>query len=425
MTGTSGRLGWSYQKWLGAHAFSQLGLRIGTVAFPVLALKELEASAFMFGVVMGASNLAYLVFTLPVGAGIETRDKQRILVWSSNLRLVFCVAVLVAALTQTLTPLGLALLAFLIGGCSVFFDVALNAGLPERVAPDQFGQANAGFEFAQSVAILLGPAGAGILLSLFDASTVILADGIIFALAGVFAALPGPRPAQIPTDDHGDTLLDMLKAGLRFCWANEVIRGLLITVTTSNFFATVIMTLQPILILEALSGDAANLAIAAIAGALGGLSGALNYRTVSRRLSQYRLMEWGLCGAAGFAAVIAAAAILQGNLPDEYLIWACYVAEFGIVFSIVHFNISQVSLRQRVTPLPMMSRVVATARFCIWGSMPAAAVIAGAAVGFTGLGTVLAVAALGSFLTALYIIPVGRTAEASSFALSSSGANSA
>ena len=61
----------------------------------------------------------------------------------------------------------------------------------------------------------------------------------------------------------------------------------------------------------------------------------------------------------------------------------------------VVYNVSQVSLRQAITPDAMLGRMNATMRFVVWGTMPIGAVIGGILGGAIGLRETLFVAAIG------------------------------
>ncbi|TXQ90727.1 MFS transporter, partial [Escherichia coli] len=59
------------------------------------------------------------------------------------------------------------------------------------------------------------------------------------------------------------------------------------------------------------------------------------------------------------------------------------VFEVLLGFSILVYNIVQVTARQRVCPKPLLGRMNASIRFVVWGVMPIGTLLAG------GLGTAL------------------------------------
>jgi hypothetical protein len=77
---------------------------------------------------------------------------------------------------------------------------------------------------------------------------------------------------------------------------------------------------------------------------------------------------------------------------------------------IVLYNVSQISLRQAITPDRLLGRTNATMRFIVWGTLPLGALVGGAIGGTAGLRPTLWTAAVGSVLGILPIVlsPVGR-----------------
>lgn len=399
-------LGPGYARWLGAHACSQLGVKFGAVALPVLALREAGASATQMGVITAAASVAYVALALPAGARIETLPRQVVVTWSGRGRLLACAVMLVLALRGDVEVAALALFALVVGAFSVFYDIGLAAGLPERVPADRLTSANTGFEVVQHVTTFVGPAAAGVAVAMSSAAWVIGLDGLFFAAASVCAARSRPiRGVEVPqVEPFGARLV----AGLRFCWQEETIRRILLTILVSSFCATIILTLLPVLVLDELGGSSVDLALCMMAGSLGGLLGASHVRRAEARWGRPRLMVLGLGGAAVCTGGVTAAALLAGSVAARPLLLLCALAQLGIAFCIVHFNVAQVSLRQELTPLPMMARMSSVSKFFVWGSLPVAALVAGRYADSWGLSTILTVAFVGALATAVPVLGVGR-----------------
>jgi MFS family permease len=74
-------------------------------------------------------------------------------------------------------------------------------------------------------------------------------------------------------------------------------------------------------------------------------------------------------------------------------------------FSAVVYNISQVSFRQAITPLPMQGRMNATMRFIVWGTIPIGQILGGAIATVTGqVTTAIWIGAAGSVLAVVPIL---------------------
>jgi hypothetical protein len=80
-----------------------------------------------------------------------------------------------------------------------------------------------------------------------------------------------------------------------------------------------------------------------------------------------------------------------------------FVGWFVAGMSQVIYNVAQISLRQAVTPPEMQSRMNATMRFIVWGTIPIGSVMGGVLATALPVRAALILAALGSFVS---IVPV-------------------
>ena len=76
---------------------------------------------------------------------------------------------------------------------------------------------------------------------------------------------------------------------------------------------------------------------------------------------------------------------------------ALALAGFGIAL----FNVNQLTLRQRVTPTRLLTRMNATVRFVIWGMIPVGAFLGGLLAGAVGTRRTLVIAGVGSLFATL------------------------
>jgi predicted MFS family arabinose efflux permease len=68
------------------------------------------------------------------------------------------------------------------------------------------------------------------------------------------------------------------------------------------------------------------------------------------------------------------------------------------------FNVTQVSLRQTLTPPGLQGRMNASMRFLVWGTLPVGSLVGGALGGWIGLRPTLWVAAVGTALSSLPVV---------------------
>jgi len=80
------------------------------------------------------------------------------------------------------------------------------------------------------------------------------------------------------------------------------------------------------------------------------------------------------------------------------------VQGFLVSFTVLLYNVTQVTFRQRITPARLLGRMNASIRFIVWGVMPIGGLVAG------GLGTVIGVTptlwigAVGVVLSSVFVV---------------------
>ena len=146
--------------WLG-DTVSQFGTAVTGTSVPLLAALVLAATPFQMGLLTAAQQAAFLVIGLPAGVWVD-RLRRRPLMLSMDVgRLVLLLTVPVAWWAGVLTIWQLIVVGLLMGGLTVFFDVAYQSYLPALVSRDKLVEGNGKLQASQSVSQVTGPAAAG------------------------------------------------------------------------------------------------------------------------------------------------------------------------------------------------------------------------------------------------------------------------
>jgi MFS family permease len=246
----------------------------------------------------------------------------------------------------------------------------------------------------------------GFVMKLISAPLVVLLDAIGYlACAAILTRVPHKEEAHASTSKRG--LRQEMIDGFRFVWSEPALRVIALAMVFSNFFATALTTLTPILVLQTLRLGPAGLGSVYSSVAAGGLVGALLLGRARRRFGISTLLTGGLAVASAFSILTPLAASLPVN--ETRLAQAVLIASmFGTAFGGVFFAVSQISLRQMVCPKDLMSRVNATMRFVLWGTMPLASMMAGLSAHKLGLVPTMWIAALGALATVWPILGIAR-----------------
>ncbi len=393
--------------WFG-QTLSEFGARIGALGMSVTAVEFLHAGSEQVGILAAASTVCYLLVGLPAGAWVDRLLKRRTMMWAALLR---CVAVLVVPALWFAGGLRMGVLyvsAVVVGVVTVFFDIAYQSYVPILVPDDDIAPANARLEASAQVTTLAGPALAGFLMQVVSAPAMLIADSASYLAS--FLCLTVTKDDEQPSPPRGQDanhLAADIAEGLRFVRDQPVIKRLAVSMGVSNFFATVVATLVPILVMRTISLAPFVLGLIMTSGAVGGTLGAMIAPKLRNRYEVGTVMAGGLLTAAFFTASSPLAATVGPHhkvLASAVLL----VGEFGLTIGAVAFNVTQVSLRQRLCPKRLLGRMNASIRCVVWGSMPLASLAAGWLGTAIGVIPTLWIGVVGSVATVLPIITINR-----------------
>ncbi|MFC7221191.1 MFS transporter [Streptomyces polyrhachis] len=398
----------NFRKFWAALGASQLGQRFGFLAIPVVAIETLNAGSDEVGYLSASLTVCYLLVGLPAGAWIDRWRKRSTMMRSALIRALAIATVPAMWALDLLSLEWLYVVSIIIGIASVFFDVACQSYLPTVVSDDAIEPANARLETTGQMAAAGGPAVAGLLLRVLSAPLVLVLDALAYAMCvGFLWASKDGEKARSTDARESSRLATEIYAGVEFVAKNSILRRLTASMAVSNFFATIIMTLLPLLILRTLDLGATAMGCVLGLGTLGGLLGSVLLPRVRNRFSAGTVMAGGLLIAASFTAVTP----LTGGLEGEHAIVLTLLltlGQFGTMFGAVMFNITQVSIRQRVCPKELLARMTASIRFVVWGSMPLAAITAGWLGGSLGIVGTMWLGVVGTCVTALPLLGMDR-----------------
>jgi len=266
---------------------SSTGNGITMVAFPWLVLQE-TGSPTAAATIAAVATLPLVVSMLFSGAIIDMVGRRPVAVVSDLLSMGSVLAVPALAAATELNVLLLGAVALL----GAVFDpaglTAREAMLPEAAARAglRLERANGIHESAFGFAFLLGPGIGGLLISWFGAVHTFWATGIAFAVSAVLIGIsPTPGSGRPAAHERPKGLLSATGAGLRYLWADQVLRE------SSILFAALILVWLPIesVILPVYFNgidEPAQLGFLITAMSGGGVVGALLYAAVGPRISR-------------------------------------------------------------------------------------------------------------------------------------------
>jgi MFS family permease len=384
-----------------AETISQFGTQISLLAIPFVAVVVLDATTFEVAALGVVDFLPFMIFTLPAGVWVDRLRRRPILIAGDFGRAVLLLSIPIAYVLDVLTLGQLYVVGFLAGTCTVFFDVAYQSYLPALVDRQQIIDGNSKLEISRSSAQIAGPGFAGLLIQAFTAPYAVLIDALSFLGSGLFIfriRKVEERPTVRDADGNKTSLGTELKEGLRFVLGNPNLRAQAGCTATSNFFSNVSFAVFIVFLVREIGLSAGVIGLAFSLGSVGSLIAALTATRISRRfgIGPTTIVAAALFGPA--ALLIAFAPV--GNAAIPFIVLAMLI--FG--FTVVVYNIVQVSYRQAICPPRLQGRMNSTMRFIVWGTIPVGGLIGGVLGSTIGLRETIVVGAIGGSLSFLWIL---------------------
>lgn len=383
-------LGKNYWRLWTAHATSNLGDGIASIAYPWLA-SAVTRSPLLIALVMVASRLPWLVFTLPAGVITDRFDRRKIIVAMDIARGFLALAVAISVTTQAsslpdLNEVGkvaaletnwflylvLIITALLFGCAEVLRDNSAQTLLPSVVEEKQLESANGklwSVEFVMNsfVGPPLGSFILGISIFLpfyFDSTTFFVSAALIATL------IPNMKSIESSKKSEKMNFRAEIKEGFGWLWRHELLRPMAIILGALNAIGALTTAVFILFAQEVLQTSVLIFAILGTAGAVGGTLGGILGPKISKRLGSGPSLYLTLLSGPLVSLIIGVSSSWQ-------LFWL--LTAISTVFAVL-WNVITVSLRQSIIPTELLGRVNSVYRFFAWGSIPIGTLIGGALV---------------------------------------------
>jgi len=375
-----------------ASAVSQVGSQVTAVALPLTAVGVLGAGAAEMGLLVALGVAPALLFGLVAGAWVDRLRRRPVLIAADLGRAVLLASVPASALIGVLGMTQLYVVAFLSSTFTVWFNVASESFVPSLVDRDQLVEANGRLGTVASASMVIGPGLAGALIQAISAPVAVAADALSFVLSAMLLGRVTSPETSPPRAARGRLRVEVGE-GLRFLWAQPVLRAIACGACLNNLAASMAGAVFVLYQVREIGLDAAAVGLVAAALGAGSVVGAL----VAGRLTRALGIGPTMLGATALAVAARACAPLAATAPGAaLLLLVCGQACIGGAFALL--NVPTSSLRQAVVPDRLRGRVGAGSRTVSQAATPIGALLGGFLGERLGLAPTLWVAAALSVL---------------------------
>jgi MFS family permease len=383
---------------------SSFGGQVTMLALPLTAAVLLHASPTQMGLLTAMELLPFVLFSLPVGVWLDRIRKLPVYIAGELTIGVVVVSVPVAWWLGWLSIGWLYVCGFVIGIVYTVAGSAAQIVLTQVVARERLVEAHAKNALASSGAEVAGPGLAGLLIKAVGAPLALLVDAVLVTVsAAILRGIPIVEPRWQPraSGTSRQQFWADLKTGVRFVAQHRLLVALALAVgcwqachqaaiVVQILFATRTLGLSEQAVGLCFTGMGAGTVLASVFGS-----------RISRRIGP------GPCLILGFAVCGAGWLLLAVAPANEWGVAAfalmLMLFSTGAVFIFINF----LSLRQAVTPAPLLGRMTSTMRWLILIPAGPGALIGGWLGEHVGLRASLAVAGGGALLLAVVCWQLG------------------
>lgn len=375
--------------------FSNLGGQITLLALPLTAVFLLDASPTQMGLLTAMEIAPFVLLSLPGGVLIDRM--QKLPLYIAGEIFMGCTLLLIPlawALDLLNMPLMYAV-SFALGTVYTIAGSASQIVLTQLVGRDKLVEAYSQNAIAGSMAEVLGPGMAGLLIRVLGAPLALVMDALL--LIGSVVMLRGIHIHEVvpPRSTWKDrSFKEELMKGVNFVKSQHMLIEMAATVGAWQFFAQLALSVQIIFAVKDLGLDETLVSMSFVALGIGSVLGGMAGPKFSSRYGPGPALIMGIAiTSLGWISLL----VLENFLPSLLLFsWMLLCFSWGATLLFVNF----LSLRQAFTPTDLLGRMTTTMRWLILLPAGPGAILGGWMAEHWGMRSSLGAAGAGTLLVA-------------------------
>ncbi len=336
---------------------SSLGGQITMLALPLTAVLLLHATPTQMGSLVAMEIAPFVLLSLPSGVWLDRVRKLPVYLAGEAALGVIVASVPLAWSLGWLSMPWMYVVGFVMGCVYVVAGSAAQIVLTQVVPRERLVEAHARNALASSGAEVAGPGFAGALIKALGAPAALLVDALMLLIS--VAVLRGVKVQERLTRPKDAHFWRDLRAGLHFVRGTPLLVAMAITVGMWQMCHHAAIVVQILFATRTLGMNESQIGLSFVGLGLGTIAAS----TLGRRISVHigpgpcLLLGLAMCGLGWVLLALAPANALGRWMFAAMLV--CF--GFGAVLIFINF----LSLRQAVTPAPLLGRMTSTMRWLI------------------------------------------------------------
>ncbi|WP_214484160.1 MFS transporter [Bacillus sp. SM2101] len=332
---------------------SIFGNRFSELVIPLIILQVTD-SPLKAGVVAVSTHIAPLLFSIPAGVRIEQRSKKAVALVSGLIRALTMFMLVATIFFGTFNLWYVSGILLLTGLAGVFFRISFNAMLPRVVQRQNLVDAHNYLEGADAVSTLVGPALAGIALTVIGGAWTLSIDALSFLLSfiAIFFLVVKEPVEKAARNVSGKQKVNEGLQGVRFLFGNRLHRFVTLNHTVLNFSSYAVVLLVIVYASQVLHLNDVQTGLLLSAAGLGNIFGVILMRKV--KLVNWNMLYGSLILTSGIGVLLI---VLSTSFVPAFIGMFIFDGALSMAFVINGAG------RQTVTPTAYLARVSSAGLF--------------------------------------------------------------
>jgi MFS family permease len=351
----------AYRRLWTSIAISSFGGQVTMLALPLTAAVLLHATPTQMGLLGAVEILPFVLLSLPAGVWLDRVRKLPVYIAGELTIALVTISVPVAWWLGWLSIEWLYACGFVLGSVYTVAGSAAQIVLTQVVSRERLVEAHAKNALASSAAEVAGPGVAGALIKVVGAPLALLVDAVLVTVSA--AILRGVRVREAAPEGAaargGRGFWAELKAGVRFVARHRLLVALALAVGTWQMCHQAAIVVQILFATRTLGLSEHAVGLAYTGMGVGSVIASVFGNRISRAIGPgpSLILGFAVCGV-GWLLLAVAPANAWGIAAFAVMLT---MFSTGAVFIFINF----LSMRQAVTPAPLLGRMTSTMRWLI------------------------------------------------------------